>query len=70
MTGDSKRTDETRTALEEVRLAVFDAPKKIKLDAAGQIAIETESGSVHELDAIYPALGCAVRSELARGLMH
>lgn len=68
VTSESKRTDDTRRALEGGRLAVFDAPKKIKLDAAGHIAIETESGSVHELDAIYPALGCAVRSELATSL--
>jgi thioredoxin reductase (NADPH) len=68
VTSESKRADDTRRALEGGRLAVFDAPKKIKLDAAGHIAIETESGSVHELDAIYPALGCAVRSELATSL--
>jgi thioredoxin reductase (NADPH) len=68
VTGDSKRTDDPPKAVEEGRLAMFDAPKKIKLDAAGKIAIETESGSVHELDAIYPALGCVVRSDLATSL--
>jgi thioredoxin reductase len=64
----SKRTDDTRKALDEGKLAVFDAPQKIKLDAAGRIDIETENGSVHDLDAIYPALGCTVRSELATSL--
>jgi hypothetical protein len=44
VTSESKRTDDTRRALEESRLAVFDASKKIKLDAAGHIAIETQSG--------------------------
>lgn len=68
VSGDSKGTDDTRQTLEEAELAVFDAPKKITLDAVGQIVIETESGSVHELDAIYPALGCTVRSELAASL--
>jgi hypothetical protein len=46
-------------------LSVFGKPKEIKPSTGGQIAILTESGSVHELDAIYPALGCDVRSELA-----
>jgi pyruvate/2-oxoglutarate dehydrogenase complex dihydrolipoamide dehydrogenase (E3) component len=45
-------------------LSVFGKPKEIKPSTGGQIAILTESGSVHELDAIYPALGCDVRSEL------
>ena len=65
VTGDSNGTDDTRKTLEEAKLAVFDAPQKIRLDAPGRVAIETESGSVHELDALYPAMGCAVRSELA-----
>jgi thioredoxin reductase (NADPH) len=64
----STGTDDTRKALEESKLAVFPAPKKIKLHAAGKVAIETEDGSVHDLDAIYPALGCTVRSELATSL--
>jgi hypothetical protein len=66
MASDSQRTDATRKLLAKGDLAVFDAPKKIKLDAAGQIAIETQSGSVHDLDVLYPALGCTVRSELCK----
>jgi thioredoxin reductase (NADPH) len=68
VTGDSNGTDDTRKAIEEARLAVYDAPQKIQLDGAGRIAIETVIGSVHELDALYPALGCTVRSELATSL--
>jgi len=65
--GDSKGTDDTRRAL-EAELTIFDAPKRIKLNTADQVTIETESGLVQKLDAIYPALGCAVRSELATAL--
>jgi len=65
VTDDRTGTEDTLKALEEGNLRVLGTPKEIKLDAAGQITILTESGSVHQLDAIYPALGCAVRSELA-----
>jgi thioredoxin reductase (NADPH) len=33
-----------------------------------KLDIETESGECHQMDAVYPALGCDVRSELAIGL--
>lgn len=68
VTDKSKGSDEIRQAIEDGKLAVFDAPKIIKLDGAGHVIIETESGSIHKLDSIYPALGCAVRSELATDL--
>ena len=68
VTANSKGTDDIDKALAEGEVAFFDAPKKINLDVAGQIAIETQNGSVHELDAIYPALGCTARSELATSL--
>jgi len=59
---------EDRTTLEKGSVSVFDTPKEIKFDTAGQIVIVTKSGSLHELDALYPAMGCAVRSELATHL--
>jgi thioredoxin reductase (NADPH) len=65
VTDDIPGTEDTRHAFEVGYLSVFDKPKEIKRGTGGQIAILTESGSVHELDAIYPALGCDVRSELA-----
>jgi thioredoxin reductase (NADPH) len=65
LTGDSDSIDDTRQAIEEAKLAIFDSPQNIQLNAAGRVAIETVSGSLHEMDALYPAMGCAVRSELA-----
>jgi thioredoxin reductase (NADPH) len=65
VTGDRTGTEDVQKATEYANLRMLDAPEKIKIDARGQIVILTETGSVHELDAIYPALGCSVRSELA-----
>jgi thioredoxin reductase (NADPH) len=65
VTDDTPGTEDTRHAFEAGNLLVFSKPKEIKPGTGGQIAILTESGSVHQLDAIYPALGCDVRSELA-----
>jgi thioredoxin reductase (NADPH) len=56
---------EDRSTLEKGSVSVFGTPKEIKFDTAGQIVIVTKSGSLHELDALYPTMGCAVRSELA-----
>ena len=55
-------------ALAAANVAVFDKPRQIKLTAAGKVGIEMTDGSSHELDALYPALGCAVRSDLATEL--
>jgi thioredoxin reductase (NADPH) len=32
------------------------------------MAVVTQAGDTHEVDALYPALGCIVRSDLATGL--
>jgi thioredoxin reductase (NADPH) len=32
------------------------------------ITVATQQGEIHEVDALYPALGCDVRSDLAKGL--
>jgi thioredoxin reductase (NADPH) len=65
VTGGRKGTEDVQKVIEHGNLAVLDAPVEIKIDAAGKVVIVTEIGSVHELDVIYPALGCSVRSELA-----
>jgi thioredoxin reductase (NADPH) len=57
---------DTRMALADVK--VLDKPRQTKLTAAGRVSIVTESGTSHELDAVYPALGCAAQSELATHL--
>jgi thioredoxin reductase len=45
-----------------------DKLKQINLATESTVAIVTESGETHELDALYPALGCTVRSDLATAL--
>jgi thioredoxin reductase (NADPH) len=42
--------------------------KQIRRSADTTLKIITRCGSHHEVDALYPALGCVVRSELGRGL--
>jgi hypothetical protein len=65
VTDHSTGAEDTRTALEEDNIPIFDRPRAIKLHAIGQVGIVTERGSLHQLDAIYPAPGCDVRSKLA-----
>jgi thioredoxin reductase (NADPH) len=40
----------------------------IRASSESAVAIVTESGETHEVDALYPALGCTVRSDLAQAL--
>jgi thioredoxin reductase (NADPH) len=66
-------TDETmdadsRQKLDEEDVRIVHKPKQIKLANECTVAILTESGERHDLDALYPALGCTVRSELATAL--
>jgi thioredoxin reductase (NADPH) len=61
-------TEHMHEALAAANVAVFDEPRHIKLDAAGKVGIVMNDGTSHEIDALYPALGCAVRSDLATGL--
>src|SRR5690242_1577014 len=43
-------------------------PETITLANSSSVTILTQGGEKHELVAFYPALGCAVRSELATTL--
>jgi thioredoxin reductase (NADPH) len=42
--------------------------KQIKQATENTVTIVTHGGQSHEVDALYPALGCNVRSDLATGL--
>jgi thioredoxin reductase (NADPH) len=66
--GEASGNGDTRRALANAKVTVLDKPRQIKLTAAGKVCIVTESGANHELDAIYPAFGCAARSDLATQL--
>lgn len=68
MTEDGTDRQDVRDLLEKGNIRIFGAPKEIRLDTAGTVTILTEGGSIHKLDAIYPALGCSVRSEIATAL--
>jgi thioredoxin reductase (NADPH) len=52
---------------EQLRIAGIRSMGKLKQirRAQNKLAIETQNGECHRMDAIYPALGCNVRSELA-----
>jgi thioredoxin reductase (NADPH) len=66
-------TDETidavsRQKLDQKDVRIVHKPTQIKLGHDCTVAILTENGERHDLDALYPALGCTVRSELATAL--
>jgi thioredoxin reductase (NADPH) len=57
-----------RKKLDQENVKIVDKLKQINLATESTVAIVTESGETHELDALYPALGCTVRSDLATAL--
>jgi thioredoxin reductase (NADPH) len=67
-------TDETtvdagfRRKLEEASVMIVERPARIKRTNECTVTLETESGKKHEIDVLYPVLGCKVRSDLARSL--
>lgn len=59
---------ELRKKLEEKDVQIVDKLKHIKLTTKSTVAMVTDRGENYELDALYPALGCTVRSDLATAL--
>jgi thioredoxin reductase (NADPH) len=59
---------ESRKKLDEENVRIVGKIKQIKLATESTVAVVTENGERHELDALYPALGCTVRSGLATAL--
>jgi thioredoxin reductase (NADPH) len=60
--------EQRRTKLTEENVRIVEKVQAVQLSAGSTISILTERGQRHELDALYPALGCTVRSDLARAL--
>jgi thioredoxin reductase (NADPH) len=60
--------EQQRTKLNEENVRIVEKVQTVQLSAGSTISILTERGQRHELDALYPALGCTVRSDLARAL--
>jgi thioredoxin reductase (NADPH) len=59
---------QSRQELCDAGVTVAGKPKSIRRADDKAIEILTDCGQRHEIDALYPALGCNVRSELARAL--
>jgi thioredoxin reductase (NADPH) len=68
LTDETTLDAELRQKLDEKNVRIVGKPKQVKLATESTVAIVTESGERHELDALYPALGCMVRSGLATEL--
>jgi thioredoxin reductase (NADPH) len=60
-------TREIKNTLTASGIAIAGKPKRIVRAAAG-LAVTEESGARYEVDILYPALGCRVRSDLAVAL--
>jgi thioredoxin reductase (NADPH) len=59
---------DARRKLEGEGVRAMGRPRRTQLVTEGTIVVVTENGQRHELAALYPALGCVVRSELATAL--
>jgi thioredoxin reductase (NADPH) len=60
-------TPEIQTKLAASGIAIAGKPKRIARAAEG-LAVTVEAGANYEVDILYPALGCTVRSDLAVSL--
>jgi len=64
---DSDTTADARDALERAGVSVVGRPVRVER-IADKVAVTLDSGLRQEVDVLYPALGCNVRSELALSL--
>jgi thioredoxin reductase (NADPH) len=63
-TGDVDRQEK----LAEANVRIVGNLKQVTQTTENTITVVTQLGDIHEVDALYPALGCTVRSDLATGL--
>jgi len=62
-------TEEQRVSLETSGVVVVDEPLvEVCTEAGAIVGVTTQSGKTYRFDTLYSALGCNIRSELARGL--
>jgi len=67
--GQHEITGEDRASLESVGIAMIDEPlAEVSTENGAVVGVTTSSGKVFRFDSLYSALGCNVRSQLARGL--
>ena len=68
LTDETAVDDKTRKKLNEENVKILINLKHIKRATESTVAIVKKSGETQEVDALYPALGCSVRSDLAQAL--
>jgi thioredoxin reductase (NADPH) len=68
VTADAPADAGTLKKLSEQNVRVLPGAKHIKRHTGSTVTVLTEAGESHELDALYPALGCSVNSGLATAL--
>jgi thioredoxin reductase (NADPH) len=66
-------TDETadvewQKKLTKAKVRMVGELQQIRQGTEKTVTVATRQGKIHEVDALYPALGCNVRSDLATGL--
>jgi thioredoxin reductase (NADPH) len=58
----------SRTMLDAQGVIIAGRAREIRMNPQNTLTVVTKTGERHELDVLYPALGCLVRSELGAGL--
>jgi thioredoxin reductase (NADPH) len=66
-------TDETadvewQEKLTKAKVRIVGELQQVRQGTEKTVTVATQQGEIHEVDALYPALGCNVRSDLATGL--
>jgi len=66
-------TDETadvewREKLTKANVRIVGKLQQVRQGTENTVTVASQQGEIHEVDALYPALGCTVRSDLAIGL--
>jgi thioredoxin reductase (NADPH) len=59
---------EWQEKLTKANVRIVGELQQVRQGTGNTIIIATQQGEIHEVDALYPALGCNVRSDLATGL--
>jgi thioredoxin reductase (NADPH) len=67
LTDEAASDASSRKKLEEADVRIVGGVKRLRRATNSTVVLETERGK-HEVNALYPALGCRVRSELATAL--
>jgi thioredoxin reductase (NADPH) len=64
LTGKAEDVD-WQEKLTKANVRIVGEPQKVRQKTENKVTVVTQQGGIHEVDALYPALGCVVRSDLA-----